>query len=465
MKGRIIIILMMGWIGLSAQWIDPWQIRPAPDSNMIIGAKGVYNEADWVYVDSLGLGKSDSIFLRNDTIFLKNGSGFVKIPTVGGSSLTAGQTVTVQTLISGDTLFAGVNTNSLDSTHIKAGSIARNDLSFTIDESKWTQSGSNLYPKVIGSNIGVNTTNPLYKLDVSGDLRVTSRTGSAIVGAGFDSNGKLVEYNLDTAIMIPETYINSGTDINVTGNGAFATPYVITNTQIHQDLFPHSTGFILSNPTPTLQDTVIFQYSSSVIDTPPTGCNCGILDIPNLQTTLDGKALTSHTHTIANVTGLQSAIDAKENSFSKGSIIQGTGVTLSGTLTNRLVGSGDVIINAAGGGVTLSEAINPSIVTFSNTTTVLSITLTAGTYKLDALCTIYNETNASNIFGITLRNSTTATNLFASSGPAASLEPNTYAAARNITIASTNTIVVNASTVVDAAILPHGCILTALKIN
>lgn len=36
-----------------------------------------------------------------------------------------------------------------------------------------------------------------------------------------------------------------------------------------------------------------------------------IANITNLQTTLDGKAASSHTHTIANVTGLQTALDAK----------------------------------------------------------------------------------------------------------------------------------------------------------
>lgn len=43
----------------------------------------------------------------------------------------------------------------------------------------------------------------------------------------------------------------------------------------------------------------------------------------------------------------QSALDGKENAFSKGSLVAGTGVTLGGTLTNRLVGSGSVTINAS----------------------------------------------------------------------------------------------------------------------
>jgi hypothetical protein len=49
-------------------------------------------------------------------------------------------------------------------------------------------------------------------------------------------------------------------------------------------------------------------------------------------------------------TATQTALNGKENTLSKGNIIEGTNVTLSGTLTNRLVGSGDVTINASGGG-------------------------------------------------------------------------------------------------------------------
>lgn len=60
--------------------------------------------------------------------------------------------------------------------------------------------------------------------------------------------------------------------------------------------------------------------------------------------TLDGLhgadyALAGHTHSY-------------EPSFSKGSLIQGSGVTLTGTLTGRLVGSGDITIAASGAGTT-----------------------------------------------------------------------------------------------------------------
>lgn len=307
--------------------IPLYQLEYAPDTNYVIGSK-VNGEAIWISASLLS--QKDSIFLRNDTIFLKNGSGFVKM-TSGGVNLKAGQTTTVQTAIINDTIYAEVNNNSIDSVKIKNNSVNINDLAFD--------------------------------------------------------------------------------------------PY--------QDLYPHSTGFVLSHPTLPLQDTVIFTYTGGVITTPPSGCNCSIADIPTLsdqlasksdtshqhpiskiinlqnsldnksnlghahiisdvtglQTALDSKANTTHAHAIGDVTGLQTALDGKENSFAKGSLVQGTNVTLSGTLTNRLVGSGDITINATGGGssVTVQENINtapPSLT--ASMQSICALTLNAGTYLLNA---------------------------------------------------------------------------------
>ena len=47
-------------------------------------------------------------------------------------------------------------------------------------------------------------------------------------------------------------------------------------------------------------------------------------------------------------TRINTDLNGKENAFSKGSIIEGSGVSISGTLSNRLVGSGDITISATG---------------------------------------------------------------------------------------------------------------------
>lgn len=72
-------------------------------------------------------------------------------------------------------------------------------------------------------------------------------------------------------------------------------------------------------------------------------------------------------------TATQSALDGKEDAFSKGSIVAGTNVTLSGTLANRLVGSGNITINAtnsltASNGLQISSGnITPVYGTGANT--------------------------------------------------------------------------------------------------
>lgn len=68
------------------QWIEPWQLRPAPDSSYIIGARNPYFDGEWIKfgaLDSL-YGSKDSLFMRNDTIFLRDGKGFAKVVSTGG---------------------------------------------------------------------------------------------------------------------------------------------------------------------------------------------------------------------------------------------------------------------------------------------------------------------------------------------------------------------------------------------
>ena len=58
-----------------------------------------------------------------------------------------------------------------------------------------------------------------------------------------------------------------------------------------------------------------------------------IADVTNLQTTLNGKAASSHTHSIANITSLQTTLNAKEAAFSKNTAFNKNFGTTSGTVT------------------------------------------------------------------------------------------------------------------------------------
>ena len=97
------------------------------------------------------------------------------------------------------------------------------------------------------------------------------------------------------------------------------------------------------------------------------------------------------------------ATAAKEDAFSKGNLIAGTNVTLTGTLTNRLVGAGDITIDATpgGGGGTVSSvamtvptglSVSGSPVTTSGT---LAVTYTAGYQG-------YTSTEATKLSGLTI---------------------------------------------------------------
>lgn len=64
----------------------------------------------------------------------------------------------------------------------------------------------------------------------------------------------------------------------------------------------------------------------------------------NRQLTItDGNTVTIPLQDTAN---LSNRIDAKENAFSKGNIVQGSGMNITGNLTGRLVGPGNITINA-----------------------------------------------------------------------------------------------------------------------
>lgn len=88
-----------------------------------------------------------------------------------------------------------------------------------------------------------------------------------------------------------------------------------------------------------------------------------------------------------------------EPSFSKGSIIAGNNVTITGTLTNRLVGSGDITINAVqppaeGGGVSAVTATAPVASTGGTTP---NISMAAATASNDGYMTAAQVTKLNGI--------------------------------------------------------------------
>jgi hypothetical protein len=115
-----------------------------------------------------------------------------------------------------------------------------------------------------------------------------------------------------------------------------------------------------------------------------------------------------------------------EGAFTKGNLIQGDRVTLSGTLTNRLVGSGDVTISAAATnlGITAGTTAGP-IVTSSTGT---DATLPTASASASGVITTGNQTFA----GVKTFNSTITGSISGNAGTATTLQT-----ARTLTIGST----------------------------
>ena len=120
----------------------------------------------------------------------------------------------------------------------------------------------------------------------------------------------------------------------------------------------------------------------------PTAHSHAISDVTNLQTTLDGKALSSHTHTIANVTGLQTALDGKQASGNYApstgispSAITGTAVvTNDSRLSDSRVPTSHTHGNITNAGAIGSTANLPVITTTSGVVTTGTFGTTANTF-------------------------------------------------------------------------------------
>lgn len=118
-----------------------------------------------------------------------------------------------------------------------------------------------------------------------------------------------------------------------------------------------------------------------------------IADITGLQTALDGKAASIHTHSIANVTGLQTALDGKQaaGSYAASTHTHAASDITSGTINPARLGSGTAnnttflrgdntwATPAGGGSVTVAKAFLSN--TQANSTTSPAV-MTGSTFTL-----------------------------------------------------------------------------------
>lgn len=165
------------------------------------------------------------------------------------------------------------------------------------------------------------------------------------------------------------------------------------------------------------------QVDTSLAGKANTSHTHAIADVTSLQTALDGKSDTGHTHTIANVTGLQAAIDSKAPVASPtfaGTVTAPRVITPVVALTDAATITTDASLGnqfrvTLGGNRTLGNPTNPTdgqkamweIIQdstgsrtltlgsdFALGTDVSSVTLTTTANKRDFLGAVYNSTAA-----------------------------------------------------------------------
>lgn len=103
------------------------------------------------------------------------------------------------------------------------------------------------------NKVGINNYSPLYNLDVTGNMRLTDRTGTFSMGAGFNSSGKLIEYN--TSIHNNSSLTASGDTIKLTDAGGTLSlitpnsgPWVRSGTAITTKVSGDRVGFNTASP-------------------------------------------------------------------------------------------------------------------------------------------------------------------------------------------------------------------------
>lgn len=201
-------------------------------------------------------------------------------------------------------------------------------------ETQLTILGSSLAPLVVSSTVLVTNFNadmldgqhgPYYL-----DWNNFTNKKSIIAGAGLTGGGLLDAdrgLNLGTPSTLSNTTINSSS--GTTHTHAIQVSNLIAGTNV--SLSASGTGVILG------PNNITINVSS-------VPWNTGVSGKP---TTIDGFGITD----AVKLVDFNVALGGKENIFSKGDLIQGAGISLSGTLTGRLVNTGNVTVALAASGV------------------------------------------------------------------------------------------------------------------
>jgi hypothetical protein len=168
-----------------------------------------------------------------------------------------------------------------------------------------------------------------YAISISGNA-ATATSADQIDGVAFRNTGSNAGVNADTLDSNGITYYTSGVT-NFSGNATDGALYsqAYSSAWQHQIAGDYRSGQIAlrgkNNGTWQAWRTVLDSGNFSTWAAAASHTHT-IAQVTGLQTALDGKAASSHTHTIAQVTGLQTALDGKAASSHTHAIDEVTGL-------------------------------------------------------------------------------------------------------------------------------------------
>lgn len=122
--------------------------------------------------------------------------------SVSGSPITSSGTITLNIPTASANNRGALSSSDWSAFNSKAGGTgAANKVAF------WTGTNTlsyntNLHWDNTNGRLGIGTASPGYKLDVNGDLRVITRTGTPTLLSGFDNNGKIMDVTVSTGLTL-----------------------------------------------------------------------------------------------------------------------------------------------------------------------------------------------------------------------------------------------------------------------
>ena len=254
-------------------------------------------------------------------------------------------------------------------------------------------------------NIGIGTTNPISKLHVSGDVRVTgvvtatsfSGDGSQLIGISASSSSQWVTTasgihtlsNVGIGTTNPTSKLHVIGDVRVSGV-VTATTFVgaLTGTASSTTNIPNLTGAITSvNTTTSLGSFTSAQLATALTDETGSGANV-FATSPTLVTPVLGSATATSIVVGSAVTLSSSGIQV--TGIVTATSFMGSGTNLTGIVTSIIAGTnvtvsgstGQVTINSTASGgsglsISTSTSSTPQFITFVSSASTTSIGITA----------------------------------------------------------------------------------------